>query len=74
MLPKKIRLALLRTDRAFGRFVLTRALFLCSALSAPYYVLLGKSNAQEGSWALGVFVIAGGLAAGILTNVPHSGV
>ena len=57
------RLALLRTDRAFGRFVLTRALFLCSALSAPYYVLLGKSNAQEGSWALGVFVIAGGLAA-----------
>ena len=34
------RLALLRDDPPFRNFVITRALLLCSALAAPYYVIL----------------------------------
>ena len=65
------RLSLLRTDAPFRRFVVTRALFLCSALTAPYYVLLGRANAAEGSWALGAFVVAGGIAG--LVSAPFWG-
>ncbi|MCB1151356.1 MFS transporter, partial [bacterium] len=42
------RLALLRDDAPFRRFVTTRALLLCSALTAPYYVLLARQHAGEG--------------------------
>ncbi|WP_206668613.1 MFS transporter [Pseudomonas saliphila] len=55
------RMGLLRTDTAFRRFVITRALLLCSALSAPYYVLLGQ-DIQSGVGMLGAFLVANGLA------------
>ncbi|WP_256663805.1 MFS transporter [Pseudomonas sp. gcc21] len=55
------RMSLLRTDTVFRRFVVTRALLLCSALSAPYYVLLGQ-DIESGIGMLGAFLVANGLA------------
>lgn len=56
------RLRILRDDAAFRRFVIARALLMCSALSAPYYVALGQDRLGSVSWLLGLFVVAGGLA------------
>lgn len=56
------RLAILRDDAAFRRFVIARALLMCSALSAPYYVALGQERLGSVPWLLGLFVVAGGLA------------
>ena len=56
-------LRLLVSDRDFRRFVSARALLMCSALSAPFYVALSQgSDAGSGLVALGGFVIASGLA------------
>jgi hypothetical protein len=55
------QLNLLRIDRDFRNFVLTRALMLSTALTAPYYVLLARE--QSGALkSLGLFVVAAGLA------------
>jgi MFS family permease len=56
------RLSLLLTDVPFRRFVLTRACLLCSALSAPYYVLLARELSGTSGSVLGLFVIAAGVA------------
>jgi MFS family permease len=55
-------LGLLRSDAAFRRFVLVRALFISSALSAPYYVVLAESNGNGGPLLLGLFVAVSGLS------------
>lgn len=55
-------LRLLVDDRAFRRFVIARALLMCSALSAPFYVALAQGSAQAGIATLGGFVVASGLA------------
>lgn len=60
------KLSLLQTDRPFRHFVLTRALLLCTALSAPYYVIL-SGEYQSVTLALGIFVITSGLA-GLLSG------
>jgi MFS family permease len=56
------RLDLLRTDKAFRRFVITRALLLCSALTGPYYVVLAQQHLGSPGYLLGLFIIAGGAA------------
>lgn len=56
------RLDLLRTDKPFRRFVITRALMLCSALTAPYYVVLAQQNLGSPTYLLGLFVLASGTA------------
>lgn len=56
------RLALLREDAPFRRFVVARGLMLCSALTAPYLVALGQQREGSGISDLGLFVIAAGLA------------
>ena len=56
------RLDLLRTDRDFRRFVITRALLLCSALSAPFYVILAQQEHGTDLRTLGSFILANGLA------------
>jgi MFS family permease len=63
------RLDLLRTDRAFRRFVVTRALLLCSALTAPFYVVLARENGGGGASLLGTFLVAGGLASSLAAPV-----
>lgn len=57
-------LGLLVSDRDFRRFVTARALLMCSALSAPFYVALsqGTEGKSSGLAALGGFVVASGLA------------
>ena len=60
------KLALLRDDKPFRNFVLARALLLCSALSAPYYVILARRHDTGGvTGQLGFFIIAGGLASSL---------
>ena len=56
------KLNLLVTDKPFRRFVMTRALLMCSALSAPFYVALAQGNRGSGAMVLGSFVVAAGLA------------
>jgi hypothetical protein len=56
------RLRLLLDDQPFRRFVLTRALLMCSALSAPFYVALAQQEQGSPSWLLGSFILASGLA------------
>ena len=56
------RLAILREDRAFRRFVIVRALLMCSALSAPFYVALAQQSVSSAHALLGLFILADGLA------------
>lgn len=62
------QLSLLLTDAPFRRFVITRALLMCSALSAPFYVALAQSNQPSLIGLLGAFVVASGLAS--LVSAP----
>ncbi len=62
------RLRLLADDRPFRRFVITRALLMCSALSAPFYVALAQNKLGTPSYLLGAFVAAAGLAS--LVSAP----
>ena len=55
-------LGLLLTDRPFRRFVITRALLMCSALSAPFYIALAQEHLGSPSYILGLFLAAGGVA------------
>jgi hypothetical protein len=59
------KLALLRDDIPFRNFVIARALLLCSALSAPYYVILARGHEAGIAGQLGFFIIAGGLASSL---------
>ncbi|MFN3581638.1 MAG: MFS transporter [Pseudomonas sp.] len=62
------KISLLRDDPPFRRFVITRGLLLCSALSAPYYVLLGQ-ELNTGLGMLGAFLVANGLASSLSAMV-----
>ena len=62
------RLRMLVDDRPFRRFVITRALLMCSALSAPFYVALAQGELGSPAWLLGAFVAASGLAS--LVSAP----
>lgn len=56
------RLSLIFKDKPFGYFVLARALMLCSALSAPYYVAIAQQQGQSTLLQLSFFLAAGGVA------------
>ena len=56
------KLNILVSDAPFRRFVITRALLMCSALSAPFYVALAQSNRGPVIAVLGAFIVAAGLA------------
>lgn len=56
------RLRILVDDRDFRHFVIARALLMCSALSAPFYVALSQNSEVAGLLALGGFIIASGVA------------
>lgn len=63
------RLDLMRTDADFRRFVLTRAMLLCSALTGPFYVVLAREHGPGGASLLGTFLVAGGLASSLSAPV-----
>lgn len=61
------QLSLLKTDQHFRHFVMTRAFFLGTALSAPYYVLLAEKHIDDSIWVLAIFMMISGLA-GLLSG------
>jgi MFS family permease len=63
------RMALLRTDKPFRNFVLSRALLLCSALTAPFYVILAQNFLGKEVRILGMFIIANGIATSVSAPV-----
>lgn len=56
------KLALLRDDRPFRRFVIGRALAMGSGLAAPFYVALARDDLGTAAALLGVFIAVEGLA------------
>jgi hypothetical protein len=56
------KFSLLKTDKSLRDFVIARSLLLCSALTAPYYVLLAQEYIGKESYLLGLFIIARGIA------------
>ncbi|MFP4207507.1 MAG: MFS transporter [Wenzhouxiangella sp.] len=65
------RLQLLSSDRPFRQFVIARSLLLCSALSAPFFIMLAHEQTDGALLVLGLFVIADGLAR--LVSAPFWG-
>ena len=61
------KLTLLYEDKQFAHFVFTRALLLCSALSAPFYIVLASEQAFDFS-LLATFMALSGLAS--LVSAP----
>ncbi len=57
------KLRLLKTDPNFRAFVIARSLLLCSALTAPYYIVLSQKYIGKEAYLLGLFIIARGIAA-----------
>lgn len=55
-------LRLLRTDRAFRRFVIARTLLLVSALTPPFVVTLAQARTGTALAGVGPFVVASGVA------------
>lgn len=60
------KISLLASDAHFRRFVVARCLLLCTALSAPFYVLLANERIGQSQTTLAFFVIASG-AAGLVS-------
>lgn len=56
------RMDIVSSDRHFRQFIIARSLLLCSALTAPFYVLLAQTYLGKESYLLGLFIIANGLA------------
>ena len=53
---------LLKTDKQFRNFIIARTLLLCTALSAPFYVVLAQNYVGKEAYLLGLFIIAKGVA------------
>lgn len=56
------RLDLLKNDKPFRNFVIARALLLCSALTAPFYVVLAQNYLGSQMYILGMVIVANGVA------------
>ncbi len=59
------RLILLKEDKPFRDFVIARSLLLCSALTAPFYVVLSQTYLGKDFYILGLFILANGIASSI---------
>jgi MFS family permease len=60
-----LRLKLLKTDKPFRNFVISRSLLLCSALTAPFYVVLAQQYLGKDLYLLGLFILANGIASSL---------
>lgn len=65
------RLSLIKNDKHFQHFVTTRALMLCSALSAPFIVVMAQRHLDNSLGLLALFMAASGLAS--LVSAPFWG-
>ena len=61
--------SLLKTNRQFRDFIIARTLLLCTALSAPFYVLLAQEHVGKELYLLALFIIARGIASIISSPV-----
>ncbi|MCW8850885.1 MAG: MFS transporter [Melioribacteraceae bacterium] len=59
------RLILIKEDKPFRDFVIARSLLLCSALTAPFYVVLSQTYLGKDFYILGLFILANGIASSI---------
>ncbi len=59
----KERIGIVGSDTNFRNFIIARSLLLCSALTAPFYVLLAQTYLGKEGYLLGLFILANGLAA-----------
>ncbi|MCE8051664.1 MFS transporter [Halomonas daqingensis] len=65
----KLGLRLLREDRNFLHFNLSRALLLASALALPYVALLGQQQSGAELGGLGLLIVVSGLAGMVASPV-----
>lgn len=65
----KLGLSLLKEDRTFLHFNLSRALLLSSALALPYLALLGQQQSGTELSGLGLLVVVSGVAAMVASPV-----
>ncbi len=65
------KMAIVKTDKAFRKFIIARSLLLCSALVAPFYIVLSQKYVGSKSILLGLFIIANGLASAL--SAPYWG-
>ncbi|WP_026811154.1 MFS transporter [Arenibacter latericius] len=56
------RMGIIRSDKNFRNFVIARSLLLCSALTAPFYVLLAQDILGKEGYLMGLFILVNGLA------------
>lgn len=59
------QLSLLRDDKPFRRFVMVRSLLLCSALTAPFFIVLSRSTHGDSTRMLALFILANGIASSL---------
>ena len=59
------KFSLVKKDKTFRNFLIARALLLCSALTAPFYVVLATSNYGTKIYVLGLFILANGIASSV---------
>jgi len=59
------RLNILKKDKPFRNFVISRSLLLSSALTAPFYVVLAQNQLGTDIYILGLFIIANGIASSV---------
>ncbi len=59
------QLALLRDDKPFRRFVVVRSLLLCSALTAPFFIVLSREAQGDSMRMLALFIFANGIASSL---------
>ncbi|SFZ91590.1 MFS-type transporter involved in bile tolerance, Atg22 family [Flaviramulus basaltis] len=53
---------IVKSDTHFRNFIIARSLLLCSALTAPFYVLLAQNYLGKEGFLLGLFILVNGLA------------
>ena len=59
------RMGLLKQDNDFRNFVIARSLLLCSALTAPFYIIIAQKYLGTEIYILGLFIIANGIASSV---------
>ena len=63
------KMRMLWDDARLRRFVIARALAMGTGLAAPYYLILARGDLASGVAALGLFIVAEGLAGAISAPV-----
>ncbi|MCC5806047.1 MAG: hypothetical protein JJU00_06925 [Opitutales bacterium] len=59
------QITLLRDDKPFRRFVIVRSLLLCSALTAPFFIVLSRETHGDSMRMLALFILANGIASSL---------